>query len=513
MSLVLWRLRQELVDLLMEAAMTAWALGWRFADRQVQADLARHRFDDQDTSLPKPPAAAAPPDAWLEAYRATVDAAMRRYTDGIRRDVSDLVTRGAVEGWTQAEISRKIEKLVTGLTTWQAERIARTESMRLWNLGSFGRMSAVPEVVGYEYSVVLDSRTSHICRPLAGLKVRKEDLLHLPPLHPHCRTVCSAVYSFDGVTDQEFGNPNAPAGVPGFGAVPSVPNSVRLAGGGAAAAPAAPPPPPPPKVPPAPPSPPGGDAPLNDAWRAAVEQARLVEISERAADAGYASTQEFITEVERNLQSAIDGMQLFTRTQVENAIEILSGGRFKSLFETGQSGGANYPTGRRVLEKAMWGYGARIKHEKRPIYGYLHPEIYGGLEQPDILDHYGTVAVRFRPSLRRRATFTVGDSADRTLWAQRKELAPSRLGEAKWTSVSGYVDNWATLKGAASWFSAGSAAPMYYIEAQYHGGVGVDEIEEVMIRRWSANPDFRAKQEKIRDLAALHGIPFTVINP
>ncbi len=109
----------------------------------------------------------------------------------------------------------------TGLRGWQAERISRTETMRLWNMGHFGRMETEDEgLVGYEYSVVLDPRTSDICRPIAGLMVKRGDILHLPPLHPHCRTIVEPVYDFDEVPEKEYGDPSAPEAIPGFGAVP-----------------------------------------------------------------------------------------------------------------------------------------------------------------------------------------------------------------------------------------------------------------------------------------------------
>lgn len=139
------------------------------------------------------------PQEWLEWYERTAEETLWRYTERSRRRITEIIAQATLEGQSHDEMAKSIKDAVTGLLTWQAERIARTESMRLWNLGHLHQMQQFEEIVGYEYSVVLDPRTSHICRPLTGKKVRKEELQYVPPLHPHCRTTLLPVFAGEDV--------------------------------------------------------------------------------------------------------------------------------------------------------------------------------------------------------------------------------------------------------------------------------------------------------------------------
>jgi len=199
---------------MMAAAVEAWQAGWARQDRQIERRRAQAGFRENE--------GPEPPESYLRDYAATVDGALYRYDASIRLQMSELSTQAAVEGWSVEQLTREIKALVTGMTTWQAERIARTEVVRLWNVGSFQRMEQEDEdLIGYEYSVVMDNRTSHFCAPLHGKKVRRDELVYVPPLHPHCRTILEPVYSFDnGAEDIEWQDPQAAKGAPGFGARP-----------------------------------------------------------------------------------------------------------------------------------------------------------------------------------------------------------------------------------------------------------------------------------------------------
>lgn len=197
----------------LEHAADGWALGYRGAGALQFADAQE-------------PAPSIPPP-YLTYYASTVDGALKDFGLDTRRAISRLVQQGASEGWTQARLMREIQAAASGLKGWQASRIARTETMRLWNLGSYARMEHVPDedLVGYEYDVVEDDRTSSICRPLDGLKVKREEMRHIPPLHPNCRTRLLPLYAEDA--PEEWGNPSAPSAVPGFAHSAPIPASVR----------------------------------------------------------------------------------------------------------------------------------------------------------------------------------------------------------------------------------------------------------------------------------------------
>lgn len=182
----------------------AWVAGVQQARREIHATFS---FQDEDI-----------PRQWWEWYTATTDAALHRYAEQTRRDIEQVVWRGTVEGWDNERLADAIKDIVQDLLTWKAERIARTETMRLWNMGRTFELAKYSEVIGFEYSVVLDPRTSHICRPLAGLKVRKEQLQYIPPLHPHCRTILLPIFA--GEQPDEWGNPASAQPAKGFGVLP-----------------------------------------------------------------------------------------------------------------------------------------------------------------------------------------------------------------------------------------------------------------------------------------------------
>lgn len=203
---------------MMENAVAAWRLGWRDAERHIDAARARQ-------AQYREPEGPEPPESYLRTYEGTVDGALYRYEQRARQQMAELTTQSAIEGWSMEQLTREIKALVTGLTTWQAERIARTETMRLWNAGDYLRMEAEDEdLIGYEYSVVMDSRVSHICAPLDGRRIRREELQRIPPLHPHCRTWLLPVWSFDeDVSSTTWLDPDKVRAAPGFGEKPPVP--------------------------------------------------------------------------------------------------------------------------------------------------------------------------------------------------------------------------------------------------------------------------------------------------
>lgn len=196
----------------------AYAQGWTVAAQRLHRDQVR--FDDK---APAEPEAPDFPPQWASWYDQSLDGYLQNYTSRLQREIGQAVTQAAVEGWTIDQLTAKLQQVGDGLLTWQAERLARTETMRLWNMGHYARFEQEPAdtLIGYEYSVVMDDRTSHICHGIEGLKVRREELELVPPLHPHCRTILQPVYSFDeGVA---FGEPTTVKPLRGFGVIPPLP--------------------------------------------------------------------------------------------------------------------------------------------------------------------------------------------------------------------------------------------------------------------------------------------------
>lgn len=141
----------------------------------------------------RPPASFADADDlpqplrdWLADHLAGV---WRVVAQQIARDVAQRVAQGLAAGETLDQLMAGVQTLLNGFPAYRLERIARTETTRVYNTALVYEGLNAPEVAGYRYSVVLDDRTSSVCRPLAGKVVDKYALRFIPPLHPNCRTV------------------------------------------------------------------------------------------------------------------------------------------------------------------------------------------------------------------------------------------------------------------------------------------------------------------------------------
>ena len=150
--------------------------------------------DARTHTLPKQRLDELPPE--VEAmYRQQSSELLYRYNAREQDAIQEVVLHVIEQEHSEEEATDLIGKLIDGRTEWQARRIARTEMTRLYNLGLVQAYKDAPDLWGYEYDVTLDDRTTEICKPLAGLQFRKDQLTpeKMPPLHISCRTVLRIV--------------------------------------------------------------------------------------------------------------------------------------------------------------------------------------------------------------------------------------------------------------------------------------------------------------------------------
>ncbi len=148
------------------------------------------------------------PTAFCERYVERHLPLIREAAEDTRRRVQAVIDGAQREWMTDKQYQAKLQNL----GNWPLARVQtqiRTETSNLYNAGRYAYMEGDEAVIGYEYIVTLDLRTTDLCRALAGVKVRAEELKAVPPLHFNCRTILSPVFSFDrGFTWEE--NPPAP---------------------------------------------------------------------------------------------------------------------------------------------------------------------------------------------------------------------------------------------------------------------------------------------------------------
>lgn len=133
--------------------------------------------------------------------------------------VREAVEAGLRAGETDEAIGARIDQLDTGLARAHADTWARTESTRYYTLGRSAAIEAADDVWGYEYVVIVDNRTTAICRAFVGKRVSKAAMRKFPPFHYGCRTTVAAVF-FDEApeVEDELGEDAVPA--EGFGVDP-----------------------------------------------------------------------------------------------------------------------------------------------------------------------------------------------------------------------------------------------------------------------------------------------------
>lgn len=146
--------------------------------------------------------------------------------------------------------------------------------------------------------------------------------------------------------------------------------------------------------------------------------------------------------------------------------------------------------------------GFDIDPTKRPIYGYMRNKPFG-LGDDDAVDMYGDIAIKMKPAVKERSTFTMGDSLSTSHWGNdvNHHVVPVNAPTHHNIFVhQGHSDNPLEVlrsgKIEKSWD---------YAEAQIHGGSDLSDFEHIYFP-----PDMAPDAETVL-LLKQHNIPFTVL--
>ncbi len=148
---------------------------------------------------------------WLKDYTPML---VGSFEFGILEKVRDVIRQSMEEGSTLQERIDALRESVFELqeiAEQRLEAIARTEITRADSMGSLIEMKTNSDVVGVEFSAILDDRTTQICESRHGLIMSINDPRLpeiIPPLHINCRSLLLSctIYEYpDGVlTSHEF---------------------------------------------------------------------------------------------------------------------------------------------------------------------------------------------------------------------------------------------------------------------------------------------------------------------
>lgn len=218
--------------------------------------------------------------------------------------------------------------------------------------------------------------------------------------------------------------------------------------------------------------------------------------------------------VTRETKKWVGETNSFIRVKKGTLTKILKDERFKSQFETQTSGGFMDNSHRAQFEANVFSYPASMDPTKRPIYGYATEDKKGHYLRGDFqverkenhfLDQYGRIRVKLKRKTKQRTTVTFGDSLGGIGYGSDGSLKvsyiPTPLDDPTHESQPIRQEN--VLP-----FLEGRIGGGRYVETQVHGGVNLDDIEEVYFpdQLW-VNP---ARFEKLKKLLKEKGIKWTM---
>jgi hypothetical protein len=190
---------------------------------------------------------------------------------------------------------------------------------------------------------------------------------------------------------------------------------------------------------------------------------------------------DFIGKAAENMKKMVDNSELRMRVPGIETLSKILNSKFKNQMEIGTSRGMYDPSYRKQASNKLFGTDLNIaKDSDYEIYGYLGNK---NIMEDLATDHpsqYGNIIVQFkRENLFHRTTFTIDDSLGPGSY---DEMAGSKLNEI--VPVNGRKSDVAKIANMQAPINPNTIIDetgVSYIEAQYHGGVTVNDIESITI--------------------------------
>lgn len=430
-----------------------------------------------------------PDDAlqWLDAYTPRLVGVLET---ALLEKCRDGIAEGLRKGLTHDEVMSLLQPSFETFSKARLETIARTESMRAYNLGTLMGLKKSHGVAGVEFFAVMDERVTPQCESRHGMQLRLDDphiINNTPPLHPRCRSILIPIL-YDEVSKDWEGESGRAARLelehPGIqrpidiAAVRKIWNAAETV---------------------------AIDAPLRKAIEDLLAHVRpddtyleeykkyLKAVQNDFSDAEWATYHKNVDRIPKELEQlfASDKSQIVTRIKSSNLSKVLEDGRLKSQFETSTSGGLLDHDVRGLFEKGIFNYERSMDPKLRPIYGQI-------MDASDVnpfgLTHYGDAMIVYKQEIKGHATFTLGDSLNN--WFHPKQLATPVL-KPQIESIKA-----TTLArgdfGAKSISRAVFSSDESYCEVQIHNGAArLENIEKVLFSKMPP-PPLIAKLDKLR---------------
>jgi len=186
---------QEFKEFLKKYMLNAILLGFRKAAQELNLEAT---FDLED------PLAVH----YIETYTQLL--ATSKY-EQVRDRIRNVLIEGLQTGLSIDKMGELIKEEFSTLTDWEAERIARTETIRASNMGRLIGYQKSDVVEGKQWIVTYDDRTCPDCLEMANQKVPllskfispRFGQIDVPPLHPNCRCTIVPVISKNAILTED----------------------------------------------------------------------------------------------------------------------------------------------------------------------------------------------------------------------------------------------------------------------------------------------------------------------
>lgn len=158
---------------------------YRAAQVVAQEEVSRDDF-----------ARLVPEETFLQALMQENDGFIRDWEYGITKQTRVTLLSAIKQGLPISEVTNVIHREGMELSRVQMERYARTKFTEVMNRARLAHFEQTGVVAAYQYSAILDGRTSVICRGLHG-KVFAAGTQPTPPMHFSCRSILIPITRFE----------------------------------------------------------------------------------------------------------------------------------------------------------------------------------------------------------------------------------------------------------------------------------------------------------------------------
>ena len=142
---------------------------------------------------------------FLEAVDAELFAYMGDYAHALNKGARIRLIAALKDGLPWSTIEQILKGEMSAIGARSIDTFARTKATEVFNKARMAFFESNEAVQGYQFSAILDGRTTEICMGLHGKRFKKENA-PVPPLHFNCRSVLIPITVFEEFKEDKTRN-------------------------------------------------------------------------------------------------------------------------------------------------------------------------------------------------------------------------------------------------------------------------------------------------------------------